>query len=192
MKRKNKLNYIPLFLITILSILWFDSANKKKSLENTYNLLEISDNEVNNNFYNITGYFFAIDGDSLRKKDIEIRLLEIDSPEYRQTCFDKNDKEYDCGKISTNFLRKLVKDSKLNCKYQKKDMYDRYLANCYDGDKNINHEMIKNGMAIIYNINQASHREKELEKQARDNKIGIWQGKFLSPKEFRKMTKNER
>ena len=31
---------------------------------------------------------------------------------------------------------------------QKKDIYDRYLAICYDGDKNINYEMVKNGMAI--------------------------------------------
>ena len=45
---------------------------------------------------------------------------------------------------------------------------------------------IKNGMAIIYNIHTATKEMKSIEKQARINKVGMWQGKFLAPKDYRK------
>ncbi|MDA7705694.1 thermonuclease family protein [Rickettsiales bacterium] len=180
---KKNLKYISSFSIILLVILWILDINQPKLLNN------IQNNTQNNDSYEINGFFFALDGDSLRKKGAEIRLLKIDAPEYKQTCFDKNNKEYKCGEISSKFLRQLVKNKELNCKSKEKDIYDRYLAICYDGDKNINYEMVKNGMAIIYNIHDASAELKLLEKTARDNKIGIWQGKFLSPKEFRRLKK---
>jgi endonuclease YncB( thermonuclease family) len=175
------LKSLPPIMIVIVSIMWFFNDDKGKLLKNISN--------INNDYdHEIRGIFRAIDGDSLKMPNgQEIRLLKIDAPEYKQKCFDKNNREYHCGNVSSKFLRKLVKNRELNCKYQKKDIYDRYLAICYDGDKNINYEMVKNGMAIIYNIHEASNELKLLEKTARESKIGLWQGKFLTPKEFRKM-----
>jgi endonuclease YncB( thermonuclease family) len=175
------LKSLPPIIVIIISIIWFFDDNKGKLLKNILN--------INNNYnHEVRAVFKAIDGDSLRMSNgQEIRLLKIDAPEYKQKCFDKDNREYHCGKVSSKFLRKLVKNRELNCKYQKKDIYDRYLAICYDGDKNINHEMVKNGMAIIYNIHDAGDELKLLEKTARVNKIGLWQGKFLTPREFRRM-----
>ena len=55
----------------------------------------------NENIINITisGYAKIIDGDSLIIDNHEIRIKEIDAPEYFQKCFDANDQQYDCGKI---------------------------------------------------------------------------------------------
>jgi len=179
---KKYLQYLLLTLIAILIILWVvDISNQEVEKSKNYQILEDNRREI-------IAVFKVIDGDSLRMKNgEEVRLLEIDAPEYKQTCFNKNKKQYDCGEVSTKFLRKLVKNVKLTCKYRKKDIYNRYLATCFDGNKNINYEMVRNGMAIIYNIHQASDEVKYLEKQARNNKIGLWQGRFLVPKEFRKM-----
>ena len=199
---KKYFRYLPLILIIFLILLWINdilnpklTKNIPKSVKtNNYKISNISKNipkSVNTNNYEISGIFKAIDGDSLRMENgQEIRLLKIDAPEYRQICFDKNDKEYDCGKISAKFLRKLTLNTKLICKYNEKDIYDRYLAICYDNNKNINYEMIKSGMAIIYNIHDASEELKFLEKQARESNIGLWQGKFLAPKAFRSLKVN--
>ena len=185
--KKIHFKYLPILLIAILILLWVVDISNPKIRKNTLKI------ENNKNLQEISGIFTAIDGDSLRiKNGQEIRLLEIDAPEYNQTCFDKNDKEYGCGRISAKFLKKLTKNIQLTCKYRKKDIYDRYLAICFAGDKNINYQMIKNGMAIIYNIHNASDEIKSLEKQARNGRVGLWQGKFLTQKEFRKISKNEK
>jgi endonuclease YncB( thermonuclease family) len=99
-----------------------------------------------------SGKVFVIDGDSIKVGDKEVRLLEIDAPEYRQTCFDNNNDEYNCGKISRSFLVKLANKKEAKCFYDQKDIYDRYLAKCYIGEISINEEILKNGMAVIYDL----------------------------------------
>lgn len=174
--------YLPLIII-ILIFYWLADISQ----ENNIKISQTTDIQF---LKQISGKFIAIDGDSLKiKNGAEIRLLGIDAPEYKQICFDKNNNSYDCGKISGKFLRKLTYNKNLICKYNKKDIYNRYLAICFDGNLNINQEMLRNGMAIIYNIYNASEEIKSIEKQARIDKIGIWQGKFLAPKDFRKLKK---
>jgi endonuclease YncB( thermonuclease family) len=133
-----------------------------------------------------SGKTSVIDGDSIRVDGKEVRLLGIDAPEYRQTCFDKEDDEYACGKISSKFLRKLANKKTAKCLYSGKDVYNRYLAHCFIGDISINNEILKNGMAVIYDFTRASEKEIELEKFAKNNKLGIWQGAFQIPKEYRR------
>lgn len=140
----------------------------------------------------IEGIAFAIDGDSIKiDKTKNIRLLEIDAPEFSQKCLNKNGYEYECGKISSQFLHKLIDGKKITCKSEEKDIYKRYLAICYLGGTNINQEIIKNGMAIIYNIKTASAETIKLESTAKEAKLGIWQGAFLQPKEYRKKNKKK-
>jgi|GEM_PF-686294 len=131
-----------------------------------------------------------IDGDSIKVSDDsevrEVRLFGIDAPEYHQNCFDAKDKEYACGKMSQKFLVNLINNKEVICYYSKKDVYNRYLAQCELAGISINQEILKNGMAIIYDYTQSNSTMKELEKSASTNKLGIWQGKFQKPKDFRK------
>lgn len=136
----------------------------------------------------IQGIATAVDGDTIRIKNIKerIRLILIDAPEKNQKCFDKNSKKYDCGIVSTDFLSFLINGKEVECKYQKKDIYNRYLAVCYIDEIEINEEMLKNGMAIIYDYANTNNYYKEIEYNAQINKVGIWQGEFELPKNFRK------
>ena len=85
--KKIHFKYLPILLIAILILLWVVDISNPKIRKNTLKI------ENNKNLQEISGIFTAIDGDSLRiKNGQEIRLLEIDAPEYNQTCFDKNDK----------------------------------------------------------------------------------------------------
>jgi len=125
----------------------------------------------------------VIDGDSLEIGNNRIRLMGIDAPEYLQYCKDKNKKKYDCGKISKNYLKSLIQNKQITCKIHKKDQYERDLCTCYTDNININAEMIRQGHAVVY---MESPYQKE-QQEAKQYKRGIWQGKFMHPRLFRKL-----
>lgn len=128
----------------------------------------------------------VIDGDSLSVDDREVRLFGIDAPEYHQSCFDAKKREYSCGKISQQFLYDLINGKKVVCHYAEKDKYNRYLGKCEISKISINQEIIKNGMAVIYNFTESDDVMDALESKAKEQKIGIWQGAFQLPKDYRK------
>jgi len=137
----------------------------------------------------ISGKAFALDGDSIVIKKIKIRLNGIDAPEFSQECLNAKSQHYKCGLISKNFLINLLKNQEVVCHYQKLDIYNRILGDCYIDKLNINHHLLSNGMAIIYDFNDATKQEIELEKTAKEQQQGIWQGAFELPKTYRKHNK---
>lgn len=129
----------------------------------------------------------VIDGDSLKVGDKEVRLLDIDAPEYAQICYDQEDKEYRCGIESKKFLKDLAHNKFVKCYYAQKDRYQRYLAHCYQDKTHINAAILVAGMAVIYDFSQMQDKTlKNDENNARKAKIGIWQGKFQLPKDYRR------
>lgn len=134
-------------------------------------------------------YVKVVDGDSLEIGRRRIRLLDIDAPEYKQYCFTQNAEKYDCGKKSLQYLDKILKVAGYNvyCKTRGKDVYNRELAECFAGKKNLNLEMLKAGWAVTYRTDSLKYLNAE--KVARKNKKGVWQGKFLRPEYYRKLNK---
>ncbi len=128
----------------------------------------------------------VIDGDSLIVDGVEIRLHGIDAPEYKQYCYRKNGKKYQCGAEAEKFLKKLL-NGEVECAIKNKDRYKRSVAVCYAGQKDINRMMVRNGWAVAYTTYGDDYFEDE--KKARSEKRGIWQGKFMRPEFFRRLTK---
>lgn len=132
----------------------------------------------------------VVDGDSLEIDGKKIRLIDIDAPEYEQTCFDKNNIEYNCGIEALEFLENKIKKGerqgqKLKCNKKDVDKYKRDLSVCYIGKTNLNRLMIKSGYALSY----WSKKYKTLEDKAKNEKKGIWQGKFMRPELYRILKK---
>jgi endonuclease YncB( thermonuclease family) len=161
---------------------------KKNDVEIKYanKSLNYSNQKEQNLDQSFSGKAYAIDGDSLKVAGNEVRLFGIDAPEYSQKCLNSDNIEYACGLMAKKYTSDLVKNQEVTCYYHIKDFYNRYLAKCYIYGLEINKELLKNGMAIIYNYQETDGEAKALEKQARDAKIGIWQGAFEDPKDYRR------
>ncbi len=127
----------------------------------------------------------VIDGDSLMVDGVETRLEGIDAPEYHQECYDKNRRRYRCGAEATAYMQKLVKGKKVFCRKLGTDRYKRQVAVCYADGKDINREMVRAGMAVAYD--RYSDEYVADERDARKNKRGIWQGKFMKPELWRRL-----
>ena len=133
-----------------------------------------------------SGKVFVIDGDSIKVGGKEVRLFGIDAPEYHQNCFDAQNEEYACGLASLEFTKKFAGGKEAECVYAEKDKYDRYLGKCSVDGISLNEQLVKNGMAVVYNFTESDAHMDQLEAEAKSKKLGIWKGAFQLPKNYRK------
>ena len=144
----------------------------------------------------ISGIPKVVDGDTVHINDNKFRLEGIDAPEIRQQCQKESVKissiigltfykDYSCGKVSKEKLIRKTRKSKIKCIFTTKDRYKRYIATCYKEKTNLNQWMVRNGYAIAYR--RYSKKYVPDENFAKENKLGLWQGKFMSPEKWRKL-----
>mgnify|MGYP001483633204 CR=1 FL=1 len=160
--------------ILILSLIWFSYIKAEE----------------------VSGIPKVIDGDTIHINNFKFRLEGIDAPEMRQQCkkeFLKISsiigfsfyKDYTCGKVSRKKLITKINKSEIKCISTTKDRYKRYIATCFKGKTNLNQWMVRNGFAIAYR--KYSKKYVSDEEFAKENKLGIWQGKFIEPEKWRKL-----
>jgi len=144
----------------------------------------------------IIGIPKIVDGDTVYINNYKIRLEGIDAPEIKQKCKKEKLKissiigytfyeEYYCGEHSKENLKAKVKGSDIKCISFTKDRYKRHLAKCFKGKINLNRWMVRNGHAIAYRRYSKEYIPDE--DFAKENKLGLWQGKFLKPEKWRKL-----
>ena len=140
----------------------------------------------------ISGYAKIIDGDTIKINSKKIRLYGIDAPEKKQTCkksyliignffFTKN---YLCGEVSTNELTKKINNHIIKCKIKDVDRYSRFIGECYKRNENLNSWLVSNGYAVAYRKYSKKYISDEI--NAKNDKLGVWQGKFEMPWNFRR------
>jgi endonuclease YncB( thermonuclease family) len=127
--------------------------------------------------------YHAIDGDSFKAGDIEIRLYGIDAPEYRQTCRDKSGTAQACGKLARDALSKLIGTRNITCTTMDRDRYGRQVSACRDGSIDINREMVRQGWAIAYRRHALEYVSAE--REAKTAGRGIWAWSFEKPEDYR-------
>ena len=144
----------------------------------------------------IIGISKVIDGDTVHINNFKIRLEGIDAPEMRQKCkkeFLKISstigfifyKDYNCGEVSKKKLKDKIKESEIKCISSSKDRYKRHIATCFKGQTNLNQWMVRNGYAIAYRRYNKKYIPDE--DFAKENKLGLWKGKFMDPEKWRKL-----
>ena len=144
----------------------------------------------------ISGTPKIIDGDTVHINNYKFRLEGIDAPEMKQQCKKESFKisstigfsfykDYSCGKVSKAKLKAKINGSKIKCISKSKDRYKRYIATCFKEETNLNQWMVRNGYAIAYR--KYSKKYTPDEDFAKENKLGLWQGKFMKPEKWRKL-----
>ena len=126
----------------------------------------------------ITGKVVGImDGDTFKllKMDsttVKVRLANIDCPEKKQP-FSTKAKQFVSDAIFSKYVTVQV---------LKKDRYRRLIANVFYGDSiNLNHQLVKNGLAWHYIKYSKDTVLQSLEDQARKEKVGLWSDKNAIP-----------
>jgi len=97
----------------------------------------------------LSGAGRAIDGDSLRVGGYEVRLFGIDAPEAKQTC-SRDGQPWACGLASADQLATLVDGRQVNCIAVGLDRYQRVVARCSVGSRELNRYMVATGYAVAY------------------------------------------
>ena len=132
--------------------------------------------------YSIVGKVIkVVDGDTVTilkdRKQFRIRLLGIDAPESHQAY----------GNVSRKRLNDLVYDKTVEAACIEKDFYGRDLCKIIIGGTDINLEMIRAGLAWHYTKGKKSQTNADrrayqlAEREAREQKIGLWQDKKPTP-----------
>ena len=171
------LNKTNLFLVTNICLIFFLLS---------YN--DVKSDEVKI----ISGIAKVTDGDTIRIKGKKIRFFGIDAPEKKQQCkkpwltisFISFSKNYPCGQISTDKLKKKINNKLLICKWSNKDRYKRYIAECFKDKTNVNAWMVRNGYAVAYRKYSRKFVSQEI--FAKKEKLGLWSGTFMMPWDYRK------
>ena len=144
----------------------------------------------------ISGMPKIVDGDTVHINDKKFRLEGIDAPEMRQQCKKESFKislfigftfykDYSCGRVSKEKLITKIDTTEIKCISSSKDRYKRYIATCFKGNTNLNQWMVRNGFAIAYRRYSKKYVPDEV--FAKENKLGLWQGKFMEPEKWRKL-----
>lgn len=137
----------------------------------------------------ITGRASVIDGDTLEIHETRIRLYGIDAPESDQLCTVAG-KQSRCGQRAALALADKIGSRLVACQPKDRDQYDRVVAVCRAGGEELNAWMAAQGWAMAYRQYSADYVPQE--KSAAASKLGIWQGEFVPPWDWRRGKRLER
>ena len=124
----------------------------------------------------------VVDGDTVhvfyQDEVYKIRLTEIDAPE--------RDQPY--GNNSTEYLKRLLKDGRVDVDISGTDRYGRKLGRLYWRGKDINRELVSAGYAWVYDQYVTDNSFYENQSKARNSKKGLWEDQNpLEPWNWRKL-----
>lgn len=132
----------------------------------------------------LIGIASVIDGDTIEIDGERIRLHGIDAPESKQQCINAQKSAYGCGQLATQRLKGLVNGQITNCNVLDKDRYGRHVAVCFTNSLNINEQLVAEGLALAYKKYSSDYSSAE--SRARKDRIGLWQGDFIEPWDWRR------
>jgi endonuclease YncB( thermonuclease family) len=123
------------------------------------------------------------EGDQVTIGSSRIRLGGIDAPSVDQLCLDTQGERWTCGVAARDELIHHAADKTWTCHVSQVDRRGRSVARCEVEGEDIQQWLVKNGWALSYA--RFSHDYDADEKAAREAKVGMWQGAFIAPWDWR-------
>lgn len=132
----------------------------------------------------LIGKASVIDGDTIELHGKKVRLYGIDAPESSQICKNKEGNIYRCGQLAARSLFDIIGKKTVSCIVKDKDRYNRFVAICSVQQTDLNNWIVAQGLALAYR--KYSRDYVAAENSARASKLGLWQGEFVNPWDWRK------
>jgi endonuclease YncB( thermonuclease family) len=123
------------------------------------------------------------EGDQITIGTSRIRLGGIDAPSVDQLCLDTKGERWTCGVAARDELIHHTADKSWTCHVSQVDRRGRSVARCEVDGEDIQQWLVKSGWALSYT--RFSHDYDADEKAAREAKVGMWQGAFIAPWDWR-------
>jgi endonuclease YncB( thermonuclease family) len=132
----------------------------------------------------IAGPAKAVDSTVIEVNAQRIMLFGIDSVMRKQNCT-IDGKIWECWAAAVRDLETLVSQGPATCEVVgKPDVYGRILARCDINGESLNEQLVRRGYAVARPSETTDYVPAEA--TAREKKLGLWQGQFLRPSEFRR------
>ena len=135
------------------------------------------------NAADISGIPKIRDGDQVTIGNTRIRLGGIDAPSLDQLCLNATGERWTCGVAAHEALVRYVDNKSWTCRILRTDSRGRSVARCDVDGEDIQKWMVRNGWALSYV--RFSHDYDADEKAAREANIGLWEGAFIAPWDWR-------
>ena len=134
----------------------------------------------------LTGRASVIDGDTIEVQGRRIRIHGIDAPESAQQCRAEDGTPYPCGRIAAHAFDGILANARpTRCEVRDRDVYGRLVATCFRADgKDAAALMVRGGHALDWPRYSGGAYAAD-QKQAEAARLGIWQGTFTAPWEWR-------
>ena len=133
----------------------------------------------------ISGIARIVDGDTLEVTGTKVRLFGIDAPEDGQMCRDIANSDYDCGAQASRQLETLIAGQAVSCLPRSTDRYGRTVAVCSVGGHDLGKEIVGSGWAVAFERYSRDYVSDEA--RARERQLGLWQGDFERPSDYRRI-----
>jgi endonuclease YncB( thermonuclease family) len=131
----------------------------------------------------ITGMAKIREADAVQIGSTRIRLGGIDAPSVDQLCLNTRGERWTCGIAARDELIKHTSGKSWTCHPRQVDRRGRQIARCDVDGEDIQKWLVSSGWALAY-----THLSKDYEadeKAAREAKVGMWQGAFIAPWDWR-------
>jgi len=132
----------------------------------------------------VTGPAKVVDSTVIEIDGQRIMLFGTDSVMRKQVCT-IDGKVWQCWDAAVRGLQILVDQGPVTCQLiGEPDPYGRMLGRCSVNGKSLNEELVRGGYAVARPSETTDYVAAEAE--AKDKKVGLWQGQFRRPSEFRR------
>jgi endonuclease YncB( thermonuclease family) len=131
----------------------------------------------------ITGQAKVVDSTVIEINGQRIMLFGVDSVMRKQNCA-RDGKIWQCWAAAVRELQTLVDQGPATCEtIGEPDAYGRVLARCTINGQSLNEQFVRSGYAVARPNETKDYVAAEAE--AKEKKVGLWQGQFQMPSEFR-------
>jgi len=132
----------------------------------------------------ITGSAKAVDSAVIEIDGQRIMLFGIDSVMRKQSCT-VDGKIWQCWAAAVRYLQTVVDQGPATCEVVgEPDTFGRVLGRCSINGQSMNERLVREGYAVARPNETSEYVAAEAD--AKERKLGLWQGQFLRPSEFRK------